>query len=537
MSNHNTQFFLVLGSIVLLSACASNPASWKNGTNQRIQNELKSTTQAMSLSKTGVPSQISKALIPSMRFNLPGISRSPVKQKFNVSVNNVSAKNVYMNLVKGTTASVTVDKSVKGNVALSLKKVTLDEVFKHMQKVYGFNYDKQENRYFVYGKILRSKIFHVDYLSMVREGSSKSEIKSGGLDGSSGNSGVTITSSNNVNFWKNLTESLEVLVGKDDGKKVIVNRHSGYIVVNAWPDEMQMVESFLSNIQSSVTRQVVLETKLLEIELNDGFEMGVNWGTLLSNGSNSLSATQTGGGTSIVGNSDVINNPLGSIGASAFGGVFSLALQSSKFGAFIEAISTQGDVHVLSSPRIAALNNQKAVIKVGGEEYFVTGVNQTGGTKQADGTTADSQVSVDIKSFFSGIALDVTPQIDDDGTIILHLHPTVSDVTQKNKNFIVGGQGFDLPLAASSVRETDTVVRAKSGQIIVVGGLMKESTIEEESSVPFLGDIPFLGNLFKHKKYVRVKKELVVLVKPTLVNTKGQWNKEADINFKRFSSI
>lgn len=537
MHNQTAKKLLVICSIALLSACASNPAAWKEGTNQRIQKELKSTTSAKPLSKIGIPSKISKALIPSLRFNLPGSVRSPIKQKFNVSVNNVAAKDMYINLVKETPVSVVIDKSVTGNVALSLKKVTIEDVFKHMQTVYGFNYEKQGMQYFVYGKILRSKIFHVDYLSMVREGVSRSEVTSGGLDSTSKSSGVSITSTNTVKFWDNLSESLKVMIGSEDGKKVIVNQHSGYIVINAWPDEMRMVETFLSNIQSSVTRQVVLETKLIEIELNDGFEMGVNWGSLLSSGQNSISVAQTGGGAGIVSNTDVINDPVGSIGASAFGGVFSLALQTTKFGAFIEAISTQGDVHVLSSPRIAAMNNQKAVIKVGGEEFFVTGVTQGEPIKNADGTTTESQASVEMESFFSGIALDVTPQIDKDGNILLHLHPTVSDVVQKNKTFLVGDQGFDLPLAASSVRETDTVVRAKSGQIIVVGGLMKESTVDEESSVPFLGDLPFIGNLFKHKKMVRVKKELVVLVKPTLVNTQGQWNKQADLNMKRFSSI
>jgi len=537
MFNHTAQKLLSICSIALLSACASNPAVWKDGTSQKIQKELQSSTASKSLSKTGVPSKISKALIPSLRFNLPGAAGSPVERKFNVSVNNVAAKDMYINLVKETPVSVVVDESVKGNVALSLKKVTLEDVFKHMQKIYGFNYEKKGNQYFVFGKILQSKIFHLDYLSMIREGTSRSDVTSGGLDSSSNSSGVKITSSNSVKFWENLSQSLEILIGKEEGKKVIVNQHSGYIVVNAWPSEIRVIEEFLSNIQSSVTRQVVLETKLLEIELNDGFEMGVNWGTLLNNGSNNISAAQTGGGASLIGNADALNNPLGSIGASSFGGVFSLALQSTKFGAFIEAISTQGDVHVLSSPRIAALNNQKAVIKVGGEEFFVTGVTQGEPIQNSDGTTTESQASVEIESFFSGIALDVTPQIDRDGNIVLHLHPTVSDVTQKNKSFLVGGKGFDLPLAASSVRETDTVVRAKSGQIIVVGGLMKESTVDEESAVPILGEIPILGNLFKHRKVVRVKKELVVLVKPTLVNTKGEWNKQADLNLKRFSSI
>jgi len=536
MNNLTTKKLILGVSICLLNACVSHPSMWKKETNQRIQNEVKKSTMTESLAKSGVPSNISQALIPSLRFNLPKAGKSTINQKFNVSVNNINAKDMYMNLVKGTPISVMVDDSVTGKVALSLKNVTIDEVFDYMEKVYGYSYEKKNSQYIVYGKVLRSKIFHVDYLSMLRKGTSRSDITSGGLSTSSGNSGVNIESKNDVKFWDNLLDSLTILVGTEEGKKVVVNQHSGYIVINAWPSEIRVVEEYLQGLQASITRQVVLEAKLLEIELNDGFEMGINWGTLLSKGSTSVSAAQTGGGGSFVG-SNLIADPVGSIGSTAFGGVFGVALQSNKFGAFIEAIRTQGDVHVLSSPRIAAVNNQKAIIKVGGEEYYVTGIQQGQTTTNADGTVNKTPSSISLESFFSGIALDVTPQIDKDNNIILHLHPTVSEVLQKSKTFTVGGDGFDIPLAASTVRETDTVVRAKSGQIIVVGGLMKESTVDEESAVPILGEIPFLGNLFKHKKVVRVKKELVVLVKPTLVNNGGQWSRQAGMNAKRFSSM
>jgi len=177
-------------------------------------------------------------------------------------------------------------------------------------------------------------------------------------------------------------------------------------------------------------------------------------------------------------------------------------------------------VHVLSSPRISTVNNQKAVIKVGGDEFFVTSV--TGGTA-ATATTAATSPTVILTPFFSGISLDVTPQIDDASNIILHIHPAVSEVIQKSKVFRVSGEDFNLPLASSSIQESDNVVRALNGQIIVIGGLMKEGSTDQDASVPFLGDIPILGNAFKHKRVTRIKKELVILLKPTVVDNNQVW--------------
>jgi MSHA biogenesis protein MshL len=174
----------------------------------------------------------------------------------------------------------------------------------------------------------------------------------------------------------------------------------------------------------------------------------------------------------------------------------------------------------LSSPRVSTVNNQKAVIKVGGDEFFVTSV--TAGTAATLSSAATSP-SVVLTPFFSGISLDVTPQIDEGSNIILHIHPAVSEVVQKSKAFQISGEDFNLPLASSSIQESDNVVRALNGQIIVIGGLMKEGSTDQDASIPFLGDIPILGNAFKHKRVARIKKELVILLKPTVVDNNQVW--------------
>ncbi len=536
---------ITVTSVIVLSSCASNPSQWSERTNNRIQHELKAATDISSLKKQGIPKDISRAMLPPLHIDVPKKIFDPVTNKFDIAVNKTSARDVYLNLVKDTPYGVIVESEVKGDVSFKLQSVTLDEVFGHLQESYGFYYERKGSKFYVYGNSIRSKIFHVNYLNINREGTSKSEVSSGGI--SEGGSGVNITTTNSVKFWDDLTLSLGALIGSEDGRKVVVNNHSGFIVVNASPKELYTIEKFLNKLESNIVRQVILEAKLLEVDLNDSYQSGINWAQLVSSGSSSATFSQTGGGTSLAGSgvtgnqgnttSNILANPLGALGTTAFGGVFSLALQTKNFGAFIEMIQTQGDVHVLSSPRISAINNQKAVIKVGGEEFYITNISQGSAGDDSSGSSESTSTEVEMKSFFSGIALDVTPQIDEDGHISLHLHPTVSDVTQRNKAFIIGGEGFDLPLAASTVRETDTVVRAKSEQIIVVGGLMKESTVETKASVPILGDLPLIGRFFRHKRTSRVKKELVVLVKPTIVENSGRWDAEASEALHRFSAL
>ena len=275
-----------------------------------------------------------------------------------------------------------------------------------------------------------------------------------------------------------------------------------------------------------MTRQVILEAKILEVDLKDGFRSGINYSALFEPGRGQTAVfSQTDGGTIFSGTRGVGDfnvdsvTPGGGLVNSTFGGIFSLALNLNDFTAFIELLGTQGNVQVLSSPRIATVNNQKAVIKVGTDEFFVTNVSSTTVTGTATSTTPD----ITLTPFFSGIALDVIPQIDEHGSVILHIHPTVSDVNEQTKNITVAGQTQSLPLAASSVRESDSIVRAKSGQIIVIGGLMTNSTRQDVASTPVLSDIPVIGSLFKHNREATRKSELVILLKPIVVDSDETW--------------
>jgi MSHA biogenesis protein MshL len=299
------------------------------------------------------------------------------------------------------------------------------------------------------------------------------------------------------------------------------------------------VEAYLQATQLIVQRQVILEAKILEVTLNEGFQTGINWGAMLSPGNNSITAANIGGGSVLVnesglsgisgqsGNLDPGNlTPIAGALSEAFGGVFTLALELGDFTAFIELLKTQGNVQVLSSPRVATMNNQKAIIKVGTDEFFVTDVTNTVSSTGLGNTNVFP--SIGLTPFFSGIALDVTPQISEGGDVTLHVHPSISEVVDQQKTVTIGNTVQQLPLALSTVRESDSIVRARSGQVVVIGGLMQDLTDDRDASAPVLGDIPLLGNLFKHKKQRSVKSELVILLKPVVVNSSEEWSGALD---------
>jgi MSHA biogenesis protein MshL len=202
------------------------------------------------------------------------------------------------------------------------------------------------------------------------------------------------------------------------------------------------------------------------------------------------------------------------------GGAFTLGADFGDFNTFIELLNAQGRTRVLSSPRVSTLHNQKAIIKAGTDEFFVTGVHSDTTTGESTTTT----VEYELTPFFSGVALDVTPQISADGRVLLHIHPTISDVTDQRKTLSVRGTTDELPLALSQVRESDSVVRAKSGQVIVIGGLMREQRRRNDYKTPVLGDVPGLGRLFRSEQRETTTTELVILLRPLVISDDGnEW--------------
>ncbi len=493
------------------------------------------------------PAQISAALLPPIQLNLGSsqIARSQDK-RFDVNVNQAPAREFFMSLVDGTDYNMVIHPDVSGEVSLALKNVTIPEVMQILRDVYGFEFERTSAGYNVLPVRLQSRIFQVNYLNVRRNGNSQMNVSSGQISQTSNNDAAggggktstsvaasKVTTESSSDFWTELRMSLQTIVGAGVGRSVMVAPQSGIVVVRGMPAELREVENFLRTTQASLHRQVILEAKIIEVSLNDDHQTGINWAKVagLPDGGRVVFG-QTGGGTVFGSNGSSgakgsnydldpgSSLPLEGIAASAFGGVFSIAVATNTFRAFIELLEAQGTVQVLSSPRVATVNNQKAVIKVGQDEYFVTDVSTTTVTGSAAGV---STPNVTLTPFFSGIALDVTPQIDAGGGVTLHIHPSVSEVTDQTKSFTVGGEAQTLPTAQSRVRESDSIVRAQSGQIVVIGGLMQESASDKYASPPGIGRTPVLGSLLSHQQKLASKSELVILLKPLVVESPESW--------------
>jgi MSHA biogenesis protein MshL len=568
---HPSRAGLCLLAGLLLAGCQANPYVWDKSVGKSIDRELAKDAKAAQAA-AAPPPEIAQALLPPIEIRLPEGGTAPLDARFELSVSNAPARQVFMGLVENTPYSMVVHPEVGGTVTLHLKDVTVAEAMEAIRQVYGYEYRRDGNRFFVLGRGMQTRIFPVNYLNFNRKGKSDTRVtsgeltqagntgatgaasgsgQSGGAQGASRLSSIQVETSSQADFWRDLGESLAALIGTGNGRQVVVNPQSGVAIVRALPDELRVVEDFLGLTHATINRQVILEAKIISVELNDSFQTGINWAAL--QGSSVIG--MAGGGTAISQGNALVSNlsptgtppgnytgildpgnhsPISGTATSAFGGVFSVASKSTDFASFIELLKGQGNVRVLSSPRVSTINNQKAVIKIGGDEFFITGVTSNVTTS---GLSTTPSTEVLLTPFFSGIALDVTPQIDQHSNLILHIHPAVSEVTQRDKSFLLDGRQSSLPLAVSSIQESDNVVRAASGQIIVIGGLMKEASSDEDAGIPLLGDLPIIGNLFKHRRVTRVKNELVILLKPTLVDSAQVWGASIEESQERMNKL
>jgi len=331
-----------------------------------------------------------------------------------------------------------------------------------------------------------------------------------------------------------LGERLRGVDGCVDGRAVNVNQMSGTVLVRGMPKELRTIERLLRAMQINIERQVIIEAKVIDVQLNKDSQQGINWaafhdgflkGAVGADPSLLRAPGTTGGGQLFngVSTADVLGAQLlDSTTRTAFSAGLGVTLQISRFAALISFLETHGDVHVLSSPRIATLNNQKAVIKVGVEEPFITNI-APGNTTISSAAAVATPPTITYQPFFSGISLDVTPQIDERDRVTLHVHALVNSITEKLKASSTQAGSTAVPLAINSVNETDSVVKTPDGTMVVIGGLMTESSSNGRSAIPGVGDVPLAGALFRKGEQASSKRELVILIKPTVVKMDSDW--------------
>lgn len=603
----NRRFLLML--TLALAGCAAPPPA---GVDPAVSAPL---AQGQQRKKPAVPS-VEQALIPPLRMEMPQVGGQPIDARFDLSVSDAPAAQVFTSLTAGTRYSMLVPASVTGNITLNLKDVTLREALESIRDLYGYEYRIDGTRILIQPAGVQTRVFQVNYLAAQRRGVSQLRVTSNSqADATSGGQGTTNTTSGSsgggsggggatssisgllssagatgressrvitnqeATFWSDLCEALVALTFPDGGaatagaagasqapedrqrsvcnrrhaasdRSIIVTPHSGVIVVRALPSELRSVDNYLKATRIAVERQVMLEAKIIEVALKNEYQSGINWAVFRGNANfgqlspgTTLSALPQGGAgapltgsglTSATGTS--LAAAAASSGSSAVSNVFGLALQTGNFASLLTFLETQGNVQVLSSPRVATLNNQKAVLKVGDEQLFVSNITVTPQQNAATGVVTGAIATPQFTSYFSGIVLDVTPQIDDSGNITLHVHPSINDVSNQSTPVNLGFGNVTVPTARSTTRETDTIVRVTDGNIVAIGGLMRTEVSDVRSGLPGLMDSAF-GWLFRSTSRVTEKKELVILLKPTIIESDRDWANDLRETQQRLNTL
>jgi MSHA biogenesis protein MshL len=601
---------LLVISVLLAAACSLPPPT------SSIDPSIEEAVSRAEKQKPPPAPGLEQQLLPPLRMEMPKVGGELIDQRFDLSVANAPASQVFNSLVAGTRYSMLVPPNLTGNISLNLKDVTLREALDAIREVYGYEYRIEGTRIFIQQPGIQARVFQVNYLAAQRRGLSQLRVTNNTLVNRTGGSGTfaapaiaaaaspggsvgsqlnqvgnqiggiqsidstRITTNQEAMFWSDLCEALAAIAfppsrqaaaaeaaaaaaaaasaagqqppeerqraicnrrHAESDRSLVVSPQSGIIVVRAAPSELRAVEDYLRATRLAVERQVMLEAKIIEVTLSDQFQSGINWALFnqhvaIGQVNRPLSSPRTlfESSTPAPAASNLPSNPPGTVPdavraaatatllTGSAGAVVGLAASTNSFAALVTFLETQGNVQVLSSPRVATINNQKAVLKVGQDELFVSNVTVTPPTIGTVSTPAT--VSPEFQPYFSGIVLDVTPQIDERGMITLHIHPTINDIVQVQRVLDLGSAGsFNIPTARNTIRETDTIVRVPDSNIVAIGGLMRTEINDVRGGVPGAPDWGPANVLLRSTNRAREKKELVILIKPTVIESERDW--------------
>ncbi len=518
---------------------------------------------------------------------LPLPETTPEPELYTVVVNEVPLKELLFALARDANMNVDIHPDIDGTVTINAVKQTMVQILNRIAEQISLHYVIENDNLAISPDVPFFRIYQVNYVNMSRSSmntvsvATKISTTGGSVrgKGQGGNGGVTtgnisstsVTSTSSNTFWKTLIENIEALVvepavsqsmpetneaeknnpanaanlgsiakslsqpsGRDRAEKkskqssainVIANPLSGIISVKATHRKHRDVQMFIDQVLASAQRQVLIEATIVEVELDDRYQAGVDWEWLSQQGDNQL---------------NVVSNVLGGNLGTPPAFLFKMARNTKNLNIMssVRMLETFGDAKVLSSPKIIALNNQTALLKVVDEKvYFNVSVEIQ---EDQDTNQRRQTYNTDIRTVPVGIIMSVTPQINKNGNVTMNIRPTitritgfVADPTPRLQAAAFGQNAtFENLIPEIQVREMESLLQVRDGQTVVLGGLMQNKTDKNTKGIPFLSSLPFVGNLFSYRNDGFSKTELVIFLRPMVV-------RRPDINtdlreFRRF---
>lgn len=461
-----------------------------------------------------------------------------------------------------------------------LKNLTINEVLDLIIKENNLQYTLQNNVLKI--SYLTTKTYNIDYITTERKGTGSTNIRlssnSGSVAGTSGSSssasgsnnassesGTNISTIDEVKFWDTLEKEIKSVLSRpeDDYKQsetntqsseiksdkttinasvrqdtfhnIYINKSAGLITVTGTGKQIQRLDSYMTELEKKMHTQVLIDVKMYSVVFSDGSSTGIDWSQLYAlqnidlgfnyiNSHNVKSFESTTTGTSNI--MFPINKITGTDTLQPLVGqsIFQLGAKGS-LNEVIKFLKTQGDVYSISNPKILTLNNQPALITAGTELFYKTKNTST----LAGGTTGEQATTEVVSSVFSGVLLDITPEISQDGSITLRINPSISETASE---ISTNNSTRDMPPDLSR-RQISSVITVKDGNRVILGGLINTKNVTDNNKVPLLGDIPVLGYLFKREGITKKTEEIVIIIEPHIIKKEKDSLSLGDLGYTR----
>lgn len=398
------------------------------------------------------------------------------------------ARSNHLNIVAGP--------EITGTITVAFHDLPLEQAMSAILDAHGYYWEHLKN--LIQVRQFKTKTLNVDYIRLVRSGTGQNRAQlSSGSSGGSGSGAsqdtgqITVNQEDEIKFWEELEKQIKTLMSEEG--RLVVNRLSGTIQITDRYQRVDEIEDFLKNVHQALYRQVEIEVRIYEVALDDQYSLGIDWSRINFDGTNGAIAL-----------ANIITAPFGGFMAKA--ATTTISFEDGSFDGVLQALEEQGEVRVISQPRVVTMNNQPALIKVATDTPFFT-------STIAQGTAGSGNIVTEqARSVTVGLVLSVTPQISEDGWIMLDVTPILSRLRD-----IVTSPQKTATAPVLDVKQSSGLVRLKDGEMVIIGGLIQEESSETERKVPLLGDIPYLGRLFKGTYTAKRKSELVIFISPKVI--------------------